>query len=87
MYALGQTVDCSDPAQIANAECGAGNDNAIDWNTLLQQGLTDVTQIFRPGTPSPVRTYLPAQPASAALTSPFFYIALLGGAYLLMKRR
>lgn len=86
---LGSTADCSDPINaIANADCSytSPSPGAIDWNTVIQQGLTDVTQLLHPGTPSPVPVYTPGVTATRSIfSSPAVWIGVGLFAYLVLK--
>lgn len=71
---------------------GLGDATAIDWNTLLAQGLNDVTQLFSPGTPSPIPVYTPtstvfARPSAFSLNNPLVLAGLAVGAVLLLRKR
>lgn len=73
---------------------GLGDDGSgIDVNELISEGLTDVTQLLSPGTPSPRPVYTPVTTAIGASTSAFSLsnpAVLLGlgvAAALLLKRR
>ena len=87
--ALGQSIDCSLPENAIWPECGGGAvGSGPNWTSLISQGLTDVTQLISPGTPSPVRVYTPSSTATASvLSNPLFLIAGVAAVVLLMKRR
>lgn len=73
------------PEEGAPSGAASSPSGSIDWNALIGQGITDVTQLLAPGTPSPVPIYLPSQPASAALSSPLVYVALAVVFYALSR--
>ena len=88
---LGQSIDCTDPANYDDPECSAivyGNSPAavVPSSTpspvpgLISTILTDVTQFLRPGTPTTVKTYAPATTTSQFLSNP---LVLVGGLLLL----
>ena len=85
----GITIDCNDPANANVVDCveGGGAGGGIDLTQLISQGLTDVTQLLRPGTPSPVRVYTPTSTAATSLfANPIAAIAFgLGGLWLARK--
>lgn len=84
------SVNCADPTNVADASCGdlTPQNSGLDWNTLIELGLADATQLIAPGTPSPVPLYTPGTTVAAkALTSPLVLVGLAAAAVLLLRRR
>jgi hypothetical protein len=85
---LGAAVDCLDPANVADANCGSDGSGSVDWGTLISQGLTDLTQLVSPGTPTATRTYTPTSTAFGSLFSnPLVLIGGIALVYALSRRR
>lgn len=93
---------CSDPWNIADAACldasGGSGGGGLDWNSLLQTVLNDVTQIVKPGTPQLRPVYTPTSSAISSVGSsvgsaasslgnnPLIWVGVAGLAYLILRK-
>lgn len=86
---LGQSVDCLDPANAANADCGSSSGSGFDLNNLINTVLNDITQIVKPGTPQLRPLYTPTSTAAGSLFNNPTFLLLGAGvvAILLMGKR
>ena len=91
--ALGQSwtnpADCDPTLEDCSGTGGGGSSGSgLNWQQLISQGMTDVTQVVAPGTPSPVRLYTPSSTAAANVTSsPMLLLLGLAAVVLLAKGR
>ncbi len=70
------------PAQTSSPSGGG-----VDWSSVINTVLNDVTQIIRPGASSPYPVYNPTTTALSNATKNLVPLALFGGlAYLVLKK-